>query len=188
VINEVDADMTGTDADEFIELYDGGVGGTSLTGLVVVLYNGASDVSYDAFDLDGHSTNSSGYFVLASVAVIASSGCTVGVDCLSIGLTNAIQNGPDAVALYTGDATDFPNGTAVGTPSGTTLLDALVYDTSEADDPGLLTALTPGHPQINEDTGGDAATNANKRQYDGLGGPFVTEAYVQGTPTPLAAN
>ena len=32
VINEIDADQAGTDAMEFIELYDGGVGNASLTG------------------------------------------------------------------------------------------------------------------------------------------------------------
>ncbi len=34
IINEVDADQTSTDSAEFVELYDGGTGGTDLTGLV----------------------------------------------------------------------------------------------------------------------------------------------------------
>ena len=46
IINEVDADQVGTDNAEFIELYDGGVGNTDLTGLVLALYNGNGDVSY----------------------------------------------------------------------------------------------------------------------------------------------
>ncbi len=45
VINEVDADTVGTDALEFIELYDGGVGNTPLDGLVLVTYNGSDDLS-----------------------------------------------------------------------------------------------------------------------------------------------
>ncbi len=53
VINEVDSDQVGTDTTEFVELYDGGTGNTSLTGLVVVFYNGSDDESYAAFDLDG---------------------------------------------------------------------------------------------------------------------------------------
>src|SRR6185503_19105343 len=57
IINELDSDTPGTDAAEFVELYDGGVGNTSLTGLVVVFYNGATDTSYRAIDLDGFSTN-----------------------------------------------------------------------------------------------------------------------------------
>jgi hypothetical protein len=41
VINEVDADQVGTDSAEFVELFDGGVGNTDLTGLVLVLVNGS---------------------------------------------------------------------------------------------------------------------------------------------------
>ncbi len=49
-----------TDAAEFVELYDGGAGGTDLTGLSIVFFNGSDDASYEAFDLDGLSTNSDG--------------------------------------------------------------------------------------------------------------------------------
>ncbi len=45
VINEVDADTAGSDALEFVELYDGGVGNALLDGLVVVFYNGNGDTS-----------------------------------------------------------------------------------------------------------------------------------------------
>jgi hypothetical protein len=40
IINELDCDTPGTDAAEFIELYDGGVGNTALAGLVLVFFNG----------------------------------------------------------------------------------------------------------------------------------------------------
>ena len=40
IINEIDSDTPGTDAAEFVELYDGGAGNTPLDGLVVVFYNG----------------------------------------------------------------------------------------------------------------------------------------------------
>ncbi|HEX2271292.1 MAG TPA: Ig-like domain-containing protein, partial [Pyrinomonadaceae bacterium] len=43
IINELDSDTPGTDAAEFVELYDGGVGNTSLSGLVLVFYNGSTD-------------------------------------------------------------------------------------------------------------------------------------------------
>ena len=66
IINEVDADQTSTDDMEFIELYDGGTGNTDLSGLVIVLFNGSGDVSYNAFDLDGRSTDADGYFVMGS--------------------------------------------------------------------------------------------------------------------------
>ena len=42
------------------------------------------------------------------------------------------------VAIYFGDDTDFPNGTALTTSD---LIDAVVYDTDDADDPGLLVLL-----------------------------------------------
>ena len=39
-----------------------------------------------------------------------------------------LQNGPDAVALYIGNASDFPNGTIATT---TNLQDAIVYGTDD---------------------------------------------------------
>ena len=89
LINELDSDTPGTDAAEFIELYDGGAGGTALDGLVVVFYNGSNDLSYAAFDLDGFHTNASGYFTLGDTAV-------PGVDFVID--SNILQNGADAVA------------------------------------------------------------------------------------------
>ena len=96
IINEVDSDTPGTDAAEFVELYDGGVGNTSLTGLVVVFFNGSNDLSYRAIDLDGLSTNAAGYFTLGNAAV-------PGVDGTPFP-DNILQNGPDAVALYAANA------------------------------------------------------------------------------------
>ncbi|MCZ6653758.1 MAG: lamin tail domain-containing protein [Planctomycetota bacterium] len=179
-INEVDADQTGTDSAEFIELYDGGVGNTDLTGLVVVLYNGNGDVSYLAFDLDGESTNGQGYFVLCGDAANVPN-CDLDVD----PNTNLIQNGPDAVALYTGDDSDFPNGTSVTT---TNLLDAIVYDTNDDDDPGLLVLLNADQPQVNECGGGGCTTDSNQRCPNGSGGGRNTHTYVQAIPTPGAEN
>ena len=69
IINELDSDTPGTDAAEFVELYDGGAGDTALDGLVVVFYNGSNDLSYAAFDLDGFHTNASGYFTLGNAGV-----------------------------------------------------------------------------------------------------------------------
>jgi len=127
IINELDSDTPSTDTLEFIELYDGGAGNTSLNGLVLVLFNGSSDISYSAFDLDGYSTNDNGYFLLGNAAVVPSPSI--------IFSDNTLQNGADAVALYAGNATDFPINTPVTT---TNLIDAVVYDTNDADDAGLL--------------------------------------------------
>jgi uncharacterized protein (TIGR03437 family) len=176
IINEVDSDQAGTDTGEFVEIYDGGTGNTSLTGLVVVFYNGGDDKSYEAFDLDGRSTNANGYFTLGNDAV-------PGVDLVFADGT--MQNGADAVAIYVGNATDFPNGTSVTT---TNLIDALVYDTNDADDPGLLVLLNSGQPQVNEDTDSNGTTNSNLRCPNGSGGPRNTSTYNQFAPTPDSAN
>lgn len=177
IINEVDSDTPGTDILEFVELYDGGGGNTSLDGLVVVFYNGSNDLSYAAFDLDGFSTDANGYFLLGNAAVNPLPAV--------IFSDNFLQNGQDAVALYVGDASDFPSGTAV-TP--TNLIDAIVYDTNDADDPGLLVLLNPDQPQVNESGGGDSANQSNQRCPNGAGGPRNTDTYTQALPTPGAEN
>jgi len=123
IINEVDADNTGADMFEFVELYDGGAGNTDLSGLVIVFFNGSDDASYQAFDLDGFSTDANGYFLLGNTSVTPAPGIVFN--------DNSLQNGADAVALYSGDAADFPNDTPVTTNN---LVDAIVYDTSDADD------------------------------------------------------
>ena len=98
---------------------------------------------------------------------------------------NLLQNGADAVALYMGDATDFPNGTAV---TATNLVDALVYDTNDGDDAGLLALLLPGQPQINEDGNGNKDFESNQRCPDGAGVARVTSGYIQDSPTPGSEN
>ncbi len=180
IINEVDADQTGTDNAEFIELFDGGVNNLSLDGLVLVFYNGSSDTSYQAFDLDGFSTNASGYFVLCGDA-----GNTANCDLDVSPDTNLIQNGADAVALYVGNASNFPNGTAVTTNN---LVDAIVYGTNDGDDAGLLPLLNVGQPQVNEDGGIDADVDSNQRCPNASGGERNTDTYIQAAPTPGAAN
>ena len=176
VINEVDADTQGTDTMEFIELYDGGAGNSSLDGFVVVLYNGSSDTSYNAIDLDGFTTDANGYFVIGNAAV-----ANVSV----VFPSNGVQNGADAVTLYTDDATNFPNGTAVTT---TNLIDAIVYDTNDGDDAGLLILLNAGQAQINEGELGDKDGHSNQRIPNGAGGARNTATYTQIPPTPGAAN
>jgi len=176
IINELDADTAGTDTMEFVELYDGGVGNTALDGMVLVFYNGSNNLSYASYDLDGQTTNAQGYFVIGNAAVP-----NVSV----IFSSNGLQNGADAVGLYTGDSTDFPSGTAVTTSN---LLDAIVYDTNDSDDPDLLPLLNAGEPQVNEDGAGDKDAHSNQRFANGSGGARNTSTYVQAIPTPGASN
>ena len=176
IINELDSDTPGTDAAEFVELYDGGVGNTNLTGLIVVFYNGSTDTSYRTIDLAGRSTNAAGYFIIGNTAVS-------GVD-----LTfpnNILQNGEDAVALYAASAASFPNGTAVTT---TNLRDAVVYDTADPDDPGLLVLLNAGQPQVDESSGTAPDVDSIGRCPNGDGGARNTTTYLARTPTPKATN
>ena len=180
IINEVDVDQLGTDSAEFIELYDGGVGGTDLSGLSIVLYNGSSDTVYNAIDLDGLQTDSNGYFVVcANAATTPNCGFDASPD------TNFIQNGADAVVLVNGDASNYPSGTSVSTVN---VVDALVYDTNDSDDSGLLVLLNVGQPQVNEGGNGNKDTESNQRCANGSGGVLNTDTYQQFTPTPGAMN
>lgn len=176
VINEVDADTEGVDRLEFVELFDGGIGNSSLAGLTVVFYNGANDESYSSYDLDGFSTDSDGFFLLGNSQLVPSPNIVFN--------DNRLQNGADAVALYAADASDFPNGTAITTAD---LLDAVVYDTDDGDDVELLGLLLAGQPQINEDENNNQIFDSNARVPDG-GLPRVTTSFQAQTPTPGTFN
>ena len=174
IINEVDSDTPGTDIAEFVELYDGGLGNVPLDGYVVVFFNGgvANDASYAAFDLDGFTTNAAGYFTLGNTAV-------AGVDLI---IPNGLmQNGPDAVALFAANSSDFPNGTPITT---TDIRDALVYSNSATIDAGLLVLLNSGQLQINENSTGTGTTVSMQRVPNGSGGMRNTNTYQVTTPTP----
>ena len=178
VINEVDADQTSTDSQEFIEIYDGGTGNTPLDELIIVLYNGNGDVSYNAIELEGFSTDANGYFVIGSATV-------PNVDLVTF-TTNGIQNGADAVALYKGIDINFPNGTVVIVNDS--LVDALVYDTGDPDDAGLLILLNASEPQIDEDMKGAKDTESMQRIPNGTGGQRNTSTYTTTLPTPGEEN
>ncbi|MFT4541666.1 MAG: hypothetical protein ACI835_004127 [Planctomycetota bacterium] len=171
LINEVDADTEGSDAMEFVELWHPG-GSFPLDGYVVVFFNGSSDTSYNAFDLDGYSTNASGYFLLGNPDVVPTPEITFP--------GNGLQNGADAVALYLGDATDFPSATPVTTLN---LVDAVVYDTDDSDDAGLL-ALLGGCCQLNEDEAGNKDFDSVQRCPNGAGGQLNSSGFAAKLASP----
>ena len=143
VINELDADTPGVDTAEFIELYDGGSGTTPLTGLVMVLYNGDTDTSYSVMDLSGFETNNDGYFVAGNESLVP-----------DLVFSDAkLQNGTDAVAIYSGSTSDFPNGTPVTTEN---LIDAVVYGIPNDASDELLALLVDGQLPADEDGQGNA--------------------------------
>ncbi|WP_168566720.1 PEP-CTERM sorting domain-containing protein [Crateriforma spongiae] len=171
VINEFDSDTSGVDALEFVELF--GDPNMSLDGLSIVGVNGSDDLTYDsfAFDLDGFSTNSDGLFLIGNAAV-------AGADIVFSG--NGLQNGPDAIVLFTGNISDYPNDTAP--PTGAMLVDVVHYGTNDSADPGL-SALYPSASYIDEGDLGDKDTDSIGRSVDGAGSFVVFD-----TPTPGALN
>ncbi len=168
LISEIDADQTGTDDQEFLEIQTE-FANQSLDGMLAVFFNGSSDTSYRTVDLTGFASDENGYFLLGSDAV-------AGAD-ITMGASNTIQNGADAVALYMADAANFPDGTAA-TDAG--LVDAVVYGTSDADDAGLLAALGQT-TQWDENENG--AKDTESLQFDAATGIFCAQV-----PTPRAAN
>jgi len=170
VINELDSDTPSTDTLEFIELKSD-TPNFSLDGYIVVLFNGSTngmDSSYFAIDLDGYTTDVNGLLLIGSNTVVPFPQLLIS--------QNVIQNGADAVAVYQADILDFPRGTLATT---TNLIDALVYDTSDADDPVLM-GLLGVTQQINENKNGNKTTESIQRNNDGT--------YIVTTPTPRQLN
>ena len=152
MINEIDADTPGSDTAEFIELYDGGSGNTPLDGLVVVLYDGGStpftgNQSYAAFDLSGIQRRTR-----TATSSSATRACRMRGLTFDPGPFGLLQNGPDAVALYIGHASDFPVGTVVTTAN---LLDAIVYGTDDPAPANLMPLVNAGQKIVNEDATGN---------------------------------
>ena len=170
VINEIDSDTPSIDTKEFVELKSD-TPNFSLNGYVMVLFNGSSnggDSSYFTIDLDGFTTDVNGLLLIGSNGVSP-------VPQLLIS-ENVIQNGADAAAIYLGSSIDFPEGTLA---TATNLIDALVYDTSDADDTDLMVLLGLTE-QINEGLNGNKDTESIQRANDG--------SYFVATPTPRQLN
>ena len=164
-INEIDANTPGTDVAEYIEL--SGTPNGALDGFIVVLFNGANDLSYRVFDLDGFSLDANGFFLIGNPGV-------AGVD---ITFPNTgLQNGADAVAIY--DTSDFVIFSFTTTVN---LVDAIVYDNDNADDMGLLNGLGQT-VQYNENQNNLAESQSISRSTD-CGSTIVTQNI-----TPNATN
>lgn len=131
VINELDSDTQSVDDREFVELKSSAPN-FSLDGFALVFFNGSADSnrSYYAIDLDGYSTDVNGIFVVGNALVSPVPQMLMPI--------NIIQNGPDAVAIYQADASDFPNDTPA---TQNNLIHALVYGTSDPDPVALMEML-----------------------------------------------
>jgi hypothetical protein len=121
-INEIDADNPGSDVREFVELKST-TPNFSLNGYVLVFFNESNTSSYYTYDLDGFVTDANGIAHFGNILVSPSPIGTIP--------NNKIQNGPDVVALYLGNATDFPYTTSTGTTATlTNLINAIAYSNS----------------------------------------------------------
>lgn len=173
VINELDADSPSTDTAEFVELKSM-TPNFSTDGYILVFFNGSDsggDSSYMVIDLDGYSTDNNGLLLIGSGGVSPFPQVLIA--------ENVIQNGADAVALYLASVDDFPEGTLA---TQTNLIDALVYDTNDADDVGLLALL--GETNQYNDNGTNANPKSIQRFVDGMG----VESFSTVTPTPRREN
>ena len=172
VINELDANTPSTDVKEFIELKTP-ASFTALDGYVLVLFNGSAsgltNLSYYAVDLDGLVTDGNGNVLLANALVNPSGSYTIP--------DGMVQNGPDAAAIYLGNADDFPTNTPAST---TNLINALVYSNSATTSAtALMTALNVT-TSYNENANGLADTQSIQRKSDGT--------YEVKAPTPRTNN
>ncbi|WP_405377536.1 endonuclease [Nonlabens sp. Asnod3-A02] len=173
VINELDADTPSTNDRQFVELKSD-VPFYQLDGFVLVFFNGSTSSStgmgrsYYTVDLDGLVTDDNGLVVLGSSLVSP-------VPDRYIAESN-IQLGADAVAIYRGDDTDWPDRTF---PSQVNLVDALIYDTDDADNVALMTFLGIT-VQYNENENGNKTTESVQRKTDGT--------YETKSPTPHSLN
>lgn len=169
---EVDADQSGTDALEFVEIWNNTGGSVDLAaGNYYLLYvNGSNIRTYNALALTG--TIGAG-----DVFVIGPSTAPILADQVVSG-TEQIQNGADGFLLVqcatcTDAATDFPTtfvvpsgalGTTFTTAGGATAtkIDGVAYDTSDADIPGLMDAVGVT-VQYNENSGTNGLTDSLHR-------------------------
>ena len=180
VINELNADNPGgPDSEEFIELY--GPANASLNGLVVVFLGGTTGTIYDAIDLDGYTTDANGFFVLGNAA-------TTNVDYI---FPDAhLQNGPDGIAIFAANASDYPINSIVG-PNN--LIDAMIYQTDDVPAENLimnlgLDLLSPPYEDFNETAQPLGGIDLTQSRFPD-GGPTLTSSNIQLQPlTPGTFN
>lgn len=175
-INELDCDTPGTDDQEFVEIKSQ-TPNFPLDGYVVVFFNGSAsgaDMSYLALDLDGYETDINGLLLIGSATVSPFPQYVISA--------NLIQNGADAVAIYQADEIDFEEPVLAYVDE--TLIDVLLYQTSDSDGLGLLAIYSEFNPDI-EIINEGSTNNTNSIQLDNGNGDV---GYLVTTPTPRQLN
>ena len=174
VINEIDPDTPSTDQKELIELKST-TPNFSLNGYVLVFFNASSTspyagtLSYNAIDLDGYSTDTNGNFLIGNVLLSPTPALSM--------LDATLQNGPDAIALYQANDTDFP----LNTPATATgLVHAIAYSNNGTTQPTALMTILNLTVCVNENATSNAANHSIQRKVDGT--------YEVKAPTPGMNN
>lgn len=139
VINEVDPDSPNainSDGEEFVEIATGVEAAVSLSGYTLVLWSGALE-AYTAIELDagGAATSATGLLVVGS--------SNVAPDIAFGGVSNNIQNGEDALAIYQRPASDFAPGARFDDIETDGIIDAFIYESAtDTDVPGLYPLMS----------------------------------------------
>ena len=174
-INELDADTVGTDALEFVEISTG-VPNVNLAGYTLVFWNGSNDQTYLALELNA-TTDANGLLLLGNATVVPAPALQFA--------GNTLQNGPDAVAVHQGLPASFPNMTPLS--SAGVVIDAVVYDTNDADDAELLAGLLLPTGQVQVDEGANPASETLSVQRCANGRRNGTR-FAAAAPTPGVLN
>jgi hypothetical protein len=113
VINEIDYDQVGGDAEGFVEIENVGASAATLDGIAVVLVNGGDGLEYDRAELTG--SLAAGAFL--SVAIEAQNGAPDGVALVDTGsgaLLDALSyEGAINAAVIDGQTYDLVEGTVL---------------------------------------------------------------------------
>lgn len=155
-INELDSDTFSIDDKEFIELKSTTPNFT-ITNYILVFFNGTgtnANKSYYLINLNGLTTDANGILLLGNNLVSPVPD--------RIFTNSVIQNGPDGVGLYQGTPADFPLNTLA---SSTNLIDAIVYETNDAQIPTLQGLLNVSF-QINEGANSQQTSQSIQRKAD----------------------
>lgn len=160
VISELDCDTDGTDTAEFVEIMNTGSEefDFSQNPFILVFFNGYNDEDYRVVDITGILTP-------GEVLVVGGPDVQPTPD-IAMG-SSFIQNGADAVALYPGTTLKWAN-EEIGVGD---FADALVYDTDDPDDAGLLEIFDAlERIQVNENMNGNSEFESIQRIEMGIGG------------------
>lgn len=196
VINEVDYDQVGSDAAEFIEIYNSSGAAINLTGIAVVGLNGSSTsmAEYIRWDLSALGTLNPGEFlVLGPSTLIASLPVSVTKTVTFAGATNNVQNGG---SLPANPDTPSADAVALFDVTTSTVIDALSYE--DASTAGLTAtfAMSGGVHVVREGASstaaladsnavaGSLARSSSALDTDDNAADFTVVA----TPTPGVAN